>query len=171
MRSLDMNKIKFLILSVIISFSSLSSAATIKSSSQLSDAQIQKNILIYVNQYRAAHGLKALQLNAAMSKEATQHSLDMANHRMSFGHQGFSKRIKHLYAQIGNCRGGAENVAFNYKDIKELVRLWTKSPGHRRNIVGNYNLTGIGVARDTNGKPYYTQIFIRADRVKPVKAG
>ena len=131
--------------------------------SETSDEQIQKDILMYVNQYRVLHGKKPFQMNALINKEATIHSRDMATHRIPFGHKYFSTRIRHLYTQIKGCNGGAENVAYNYKDTKELVRLWLKSPGHKRNIDGNYNLTGIGVARDSNGKLYYTQMFLRTD--------
>ncbi len=42
-----------------------------------------------------------------------------------------------------------------------VVKQWLLSPGHRQNIRGNYNLTGIGVARDERGRPYYTQMFVR----------
>ncbi|MEB3337507.1 MAG: hypothetical protein VKJ46_08605 [Leptolyngbyaceae bacterium] len=35
-----------------------------------------------------------------------------------------------------------------------------KSPGHLKNIKGQYNLTGIGIAKDSQGKYYFTQIFI-----------
>lgn len=136
---------------------------TTQASSVNSDAKIQHDILKYVNAYRASHGLNPLSMNTAISKEATQHSLDMATHRISFGHKYFDKRIKHIYARIPNCQAGAENVAFNYKDTKELVRLWQQSPGHRQNIYGHYNLTGIGIARDKQGKMYYTQLFIRTN--------
>ena len=134
-----------------------------KQNNPTSDEIIQKNILLYINQYRQAHGLKALTLNSNMSHEATRHSQDMANHRIPFGHKYFTDRIKRLYKQIEGCRSGAENVAYNYKDTKELVRQWIGSPGHRRNIEGHYNLTGIGIARDKNGKIYYTQMFILND--------
>ncbi len=43
-----------------------------------------------------------------------------------------------------------------------MVEQWLTSPGHKRNIVGNYNITGIGIARDKQGKLYYTQIFLRS---------
>jgi uncharacterized protein YkwD len=66
-----------------------------------------------------------------------------------------------LYSQIKQCEGGAENVAYNYKNAQDVVRNWIASSGHRRNIEGNYNLTGIGLARDRRGKLYFTQIFLR----------
>lgn len=150
-----MKTIKFLILAVLLTGSL---------HAQSSDEQIQKDILLYVNKYRVEHGLNALKMNPVISEQARQHSQDMATHKMGFGHQYFTDRIKRIYKQITFCRSGAENIAFNYKDTKELVRLWTLSPGHRRNIVGHYNLTGIGVARDSNGKMYYTQMFILAGK-------
>jgi hypothetical protein len=45
---------------------------------------------------------------------------------------------------------------------------WIKSPGHRHNIVGRYNLTGIGIVRDSAGKLYYTQLFARTEK-KPTQ--
>lgn len=124
-------------------------------------SSMQKGILFYVNQYRAKRGLKPLKMNLMMSKEAETHSREMANHKVGFGHKDFNKRIKHLYSEIKDCRGGAENVAYNYKDAQDVVKNWMTSPGHRRNIMGSYNLTGIGLARDSRGKIYFTQIFLR----------
>ena len=94
-------------------------------------------------------------------KEAKNHSLDMANHRMPFGHKYFNSRIERLRAQIKNSNAGAENIAYNYKGAQDVVNNWVRSPGHKRNIEGNYNLTGIGIARDKKGKIYFTQIFLR----------
>jgi uncharacterized protein YkwD len=55
----------------------------------------------------------------------------------------------------------AENVAFGSSTAKEVVDGWLNSPGHKKNIEGNYKLTGIGVARDQQAKLYFTQIFAR----------
>lgn len=128
------------------------------------DKANQKAILYYVNEYRAKHHLKALKLDARMSEEAAKHSRDMARHAVPFGHKNFNKRIHRLFAIIKDPKGGAENVAYNYKDGKDVVRNWLTSRGHRINIEGNYNLTGIGLARDKKGKLYFTQLFIRAAR-------
>lgn len=135
----------------------------IMAKSVASDATIEKAILAYVNEYRVTHHRSPLKMNSEMSKEAAQHSRDMATHRMSFGHKDFNKRIHRLFDHIQQCRGGAENVAYNYKDAQDVVKNWLTSPGHRRNIMGNYNLTGIGIARDQRGKIYFTQIFLRTD--------
>lgn len=125
------------------------------------DAVLQNDVLVHINEYRHRHGLAALKMDRNLITEAKQHSIDMATHRMPFGHKDFAKRIAHLHARINNSGAGAENVAYNYKDARTLVQQWVLSPGHKRNIVGNYNLTGIGVARDHQGKIYYTQVFLR----------
>lgn len=120
-------------------------------------------ILSYINQYRLQHGLPRLTMNSVLSQEATQHSHDMAIHAMPFGHNGFSTRMNRLHQRLPQSSSGAENVAYNYKTAKIVAEGWINSPGHRQNIVGHYNLTGIGIARDSMGKLYYTQLFLRTN--------
>ncbi|KTD23796.1 putative transporter [Legionella lansingensis] len=146
-----------------------SAAANTNNSSVAIGSPMQKAILVYVNEYRAQRGLPPLKMNNLMSKEAEIHSREMATHKISFGHKDFDKRIKRLFTTIKQCRGGSENVAYAYKDAKDVVKNWLTSPGHRRNILGHYNLTGIGLARDSRGKIYFTQIFLRTDN--PVYVG
>lgn len=162
-----MKKIKklvssFLIVALTISILPQAYAAA-KTNYAAIDAENQKKILVYVNQYRQKRGLPPLKMNKLISQEAERHSRDMGTHRVPFGHQYFSKRIKRIFDDIQQCHGGAENVAYNYRDAKIVVEQWLTSPGHRRNIEGRYNLTGIGLARDSRGKLYFTQIFVRTD--------
>lgn len=126
------------------------------------DAAIQNAILVHINEYRQQLGMNSLKIDPRITKEAKQHSLDMAQHRISFGHKYFLKRVKTLHSEIKNSTAAAENVAYNYKSAQDVVKNWLKSPGHKHNIRGNYNLTGIGVARDAQGKIYFTQIFLKA---------
>lgn len=120
-------------------------------------------VLQHVNEYRAKHGLSALIFNSTMSQEAVAHSRAMATSHIGFGHLGFEGRIKRLYRVIPNANGGSENVAAGKWNAKQVVDGWMNSPGHRRNILGHYNVTGIGIAHDSRGRTYYTQIFIRKD--------
>lgn len=131
--------------------------------SNATDAAMPQAILKHINAYRLSHHLTPLKMNAYMSLEAQQHSQDMARHRQGFGHTGFKKRIHRCFAQFhrDSYGPGAENVAYNYKTAAIVVSEWLKSPGHLANIRGNYNETGIGIARDANGKIYYTEIFLR----------
>ena len=125
------------------------------------DGSIPNVVLQDVNKYRQMHHMPPLKMDARISKQAQIHSQNMAQHRLSFGHTHFLKRIGVLRKEIKNAGGGAENVAFNYKDGHVVVENWLRSPGHKKNISGNYDLTGVGIARDANGKIYFTQIFIK----------
>ncbi len=127
------------------------------------DVSFQHQILHYVNQYRMRHFLRPLKMSETISIEAEKHSRDMANKSMPFGHTGYTGRMKRLYTKFDHCRGGAENVAYYKTDAKKLVDAWMASPGHRQNIMGGYNLTGIGIAYSKKGWAYYTQIFLRSD--------
>ena len=75
----------------------------------------------------------------------------MARGRVGFGHDGFGSRAAH-------SGGKAENVAYN-RTARGAVSSWLGSPGHRRNIEGSYNLTGIGIAPGRRGGYFFTQIF------------
>jgi uncharacterized protein YkwD len=147
------NKIFFVLL-VIFSQFSISHAAD-------SASAIEKAIVADINLYRNQHRLAPLTMNEQMVKEARQHSADMAKHSIPFGHNHFMSRINRLHKQIKGSGAAAENVAYNYKDAHDVVNNWLKSPGHKRNIDGHYNLTGVGIAYDKNGKLYFTQIFLK----------
>ncbi len=122
---------------------------------------MEKDILSYVNNYRTKHHLSPLTMNEKIAQEARNHSEEMALHKIPFGHQDFDKRIQRLFKKITPSHGGAENVAYAYKNAEDVVKNWLTSSGHRHNIEGSYNLTGIGVVRDSKGKIYFTQIFLR----------
>jgi uncharacterized protein YkwD len=61
---------------------------------------------------------------------------------------------------LGRLPLSAENVAYGNITAKEVVDNWLKSPGHRRNIEGKYTITGIGVAKSSDGTIFFTQIFV-----------
>ncbi|MCP0912856.1 MULTISPECIES: CAP domain-containing protein [Legionella] len=145
--------------------SSISIAAPKKEVSS-PDLPMQKQILYYVNEYRIKHHRAPLKLMSTISVEAVKHSQAMASKRISFGHQHFNERIKHLYKEFKDSRGGAENVAYYKLNAKKLVDAWIASPGHRRNILGNYTITGIGIAHAKKGWAYYTQIFLNTSGIR-----
>lgn len=91
------------------------------------------------------------------------HSQNMADGRVPFSHDGFDARFEQITAQI-RLSNMAENVAFNNFDdpVATAVRGWLQSPGHRANIEnGIYTQTGIGIAKNSVGEYFFTQIFIK----------
>lgn len=122
---------------------------------------IVEEILDQTNRFRKAHKLGALSMNEDLNEIAEQHSEDMAKGRVAFGHGGFSLRYDKAKKKIRNFRGFAENVAYGVTTGEEVMGMWKNSPGHRRNLLGNYKYTGIGTAKSRDGRMYYTQVFVR----------
>ncbi len=123
---------------------------------------MEKSIHNQVNQYRQSQNLPPLTFDPTISAQARAHSQAMANiSRLS--HDGFQTRATALQQTIP-YRAVAENVAYNMGHSRPdttAVNGWVKSPGHQKNMVGEYDLTGIGVAQNSQGEYYFTQIFIR----------
>lgn len=120
---------------------------------------MEAEILKLVNQHRRKKGLGPMSWNQAMSDVAHQHSSNMARKKTAFGHNGFEQRVKKISAKTGGLKGWAENVAHGQISASEVMKGWLKSPGHRKNIEGKYNLIGIGIESSRNGDLYFTQIF------------
>ena len=126
-------------------------------------AVLEQSVYNQVNQHRATLGLPPLTLDARISEQARIHSQNMASGKVSFSHQGFNQRVQAI-AQTIPYNAAAENIAYNQgygNPDTQAVQGWLKSPGHRTNIQGQYNLTGIGIARNAKGEYYFTQIFIQ----------
>lgn len=126
--------------------------------------QLEQVIHQQVNQYRQSQNLPPLTLNSTISEQAKIHSQNMAVGKVPFSHEGFEGRVKAIPQTI-TYRSAAENVATNYgysDPATQAVKGWINSPGHQENMVGDFNLTGLGVAKDSEGKYYFTQMFIRS---------
>jgi uncharacterized protein YkwD len=121
---------------------------------------MENEILQFVNEDRKQHNLKLLQMNTLESSLALKHSGDMATGKVKFGHDGFNSRAKTIQKELGAIEVG-ENVASGPMTAREVVDGWLHSPGHKKNIEGDFSLTGIGYARDKKGDIYFTQIFSR----------
>jgi len=124
--------------------------------------RLEQTVLDLVNRHRRAHGLAALVPDARIAQQARAHSVAMAAGRTPLGHAGFDARAAALHKLMA-FRGIAENVAFNqgHRDpAAEAVRGWLGSRGHRQNIEGPYERTGIGITSNAKGEVFFTQIFV-----------
>ena len=124
---------------------------------------LEQSVHQQVNQYRKSRNLPPLTLDSRISVQARVHSDAMASGQVPFSHQGFEERVR-LSTKSIPFRSAAENVAYNqgFSDPgRQAVEGWIKSSGHRKNMEGNFNLTGIGVSKNARGEYYFTQIFIR----------
>lgn len=121
----------------------------------------ERNILQYINQHRRSLGKPSLELATTASEQAYRHSRNMANRKTGFGHEGFDNRVEAIKKNAGWISASAENVAYGKLTAREVVEGWLNSPGHRKNIEGDYRYTGIGVYQDAKGILFFTQIFYR----------
>ena len=67
-----------------------------------------------------------------------------------------------MLKQFGiSYKTAGENIAMGQRNPKEVVNSWMNSEGHRKNILnGNFTKIGVGVAQNSNGQIYWTQMFI-----------
>ena len=124
-------------------------------------SSLTRDILYHVNEYRKKKGLGALKMIAVADEQAALHSKNMALKKTAFGHDGFEERIQLISKSTGNISAAAENVAYGKLSAEEVVKGWINSPGHKKNIEGNFTLTGIGVYEDGTGVIFFTQLFMR----------
>ncbi|MEG4351127.1 CAP domain-containing protein [Microcoleus sp. LAD1_D3] len=123
---------------------------------------LEKAVNQQINQYRASKKLPPLSIDPRISQVARIHSEDMAKGKVSFSHDGFEGRAKAITVPYQSV---AENLAYNfgYNDpVRNAVEGWIKSDGHRKNMEGQFNVTGIGVAKNAKGEYYFTQLFVRS---------
>jgi uncharacterized protein YkwD len=122
---------------------------------------LERDILNLINEHRAAKKLPPLTNNPHMEFQARRHSMEMATQRVPFGHQGMSFRMKYIQEKVPGVLNVAENVAYGSLSAKAVVEGWLKSPGHKKNIEGNYKYSGVGVARNQNNQLYFTQLVAK----------
>jgi len=135
---------------------------SIKRPSSIAVGVLEKQVHAQVNQYRASRNLPPLKLDAIISEEARKHSQQMMK-RGEISHDGFESRVKAIGRWIP-YGAASENVASNsgYDDPATMVvKGWINSPGHHKNMIGDFDRTGIGIVQNDRGEYYYTQVFIK----------
>lgn len=109
--------------------------------------------LLVINTIREEKGLELYKFHERVQEAAQVHADNMANERRMY-HGAYSKRL----ADTGfEATKNSENVAWNYESIDSVVDGWMRSPGHRANILGEYEYCGIAVAEKDNG-PYWCMV-------------
>jgi uncharacterized protein YkwD len=113
-----------------------------------------------LNQYRQQNGLGALRVSPALTAAARWHSGDMAargyfNHVDSLGRTPFDRVLAFGYPS----RAVGENIAAGLGDAAGTFNQWRNSPGHNQNMLGNYQVTGIGRVTGGPYRVYWTSVF------------
>jgi len=124
---------------------------------------LETEVIRLVNSERAKAGLPALRENWEVSRVARYKSQDFIN-RNYFAHNSptYGTPFEMLRAFGILFSAAAENIARGQTSPAAVMNSWMGSAGHRANILSSlYNQIGVGVARDRNGRLFWTQMFIR----------
>ena len=74
-------------------------------------------------------------------------------------HDNFYQRKESLQVNA-NANKVSENVAYGFNSAQSLVNAWLDSSSHRENIEGNYTHFDISAEQNSEGRWYFTNIFI-----------
>ena len=112
--------------------------------------QEAKDVIIYINNYRAGNGLNPLEINYDLcfySSIRVEEIKTVWSHTRPDGTNGYDLIPQNKYA--------GENLARKFKEPDKVFNAWIQSPSHLDNII-NSNYTQIGVAY-SNG--YWVTMF------------
>lgn len=121
------------------------------------------------NRMRIEANLKPLTRNPQLDASATAHAKEMASRR-EMSHVGADgsmaaqriDREHYPYQRVG------ENVARGQRSAEHVMKGWEDSPGHLKNILGDYTEVGLAVALDEDGNPFWCVNFATPwPRIRP----
>jgi uncharacterized protein YkwD len=125
-------------------------------------AALEQKTFSLTNGYRKQKGLSVLEWNDALAKIARGHSRDMAG-REALDHGGFDKRKKAIMKALP-YQSMAENIFRTTRALDEVAGAaldsWVHSKAHRKNLEGDFVVSGMGAARGADGRIYLTQLFV-----------
>ncbi|MBO6532180.1 MAG: CAP domain-containing protein [Muricauda sp.] len=121
----------------------------------------EEELLDLVNEYRNSIGLEALITSEPAYKYAEDHNNYMIS-KNSLSHDNFEERAASIAAET-NAQKISENVARFYASAEKTMDAWVASASHKQALDGDFTHTALSVQLDKDGRPYYTQIFIKID--------
>jgi len=124
-----------------------------------SHSSFEVELLDLVNQDRVSKGLSALSVISEISYVASTHDDYMISNGVA-SHDNFEQRSASLKSGLGAI-SVSENVADGFNTPTSVLAAWNASPTHKANLEGNHTHYGLAVKADSNGKKYYTLLFIR----------
>ena len=135
---------------------------TIESSALLSPPAaktIEIEILELINNHRIEVGLNPLHNLNIIKSVALTHT-DYMVEINQVNHDNFFQRRNSLI-QNASAVSVSENVAYGYSTAQAVVTAWLNSPSHRENLEGDYTDFDISAEQNSEGRWYYTNIFIK----------
>ena len=127
---------------------------------QYTYSDLELETMDLINEYRVSVGLNALEkINYISCKSEVHDNYMILNNVVN--HDDFEARADDIVNKLGAKRVG-ENIAYNYRTPAEALKAWLASPGHKKNIEGDFTHFGLAIRENaTTGKKYYTNIFAK----------
>lgn len=116
--------------------------------------QVRADTVTAMNAARKAVGLWPLLETPAVDAVSQQWAAYMAL-TGGLNHGDFEGRMVAVFGQVPD----AEDIAEGYPSAQAVVAGWMASPPHRANILGDYNLVGVGIAATPSGLLYWCADF------------
>ena len=123
----------------------------------------EAKVITLVNAERAKAGLAPLKANWQLSRIARYKSQDMID-KGYFSHTSptYGSPFTMIQSFGLNFSSAGENIAMGQPTPEQVMTAWMNSPGHKSNILSpSYTEIGVGLAKNSKGVCYWTQMFIK----------
>jgi uncharacterized protein YkwD len=142
-----------------------------------SDSSVTCKVLAGTNEVRRRNGKPGNLQGSKELDDAACHTCKLMMDNNDLAHELYDKTLgkttspgERCSAAGYNWRATAENILFNRgygggPDVKakRAVKQWEDSPGHFKNMMGDYTHHGSCYCTDTDGKCYFAQEFGKGD--------
>jgi len=122
---------------------------------------MEEKLVNLVNEHRVSIGLNMLENSASSYKYAEGHN-DYMISKNTLSHDNFDSRATKI-AEETNAVYISENVARYYTSAEQTIKAWIESSTHKAAMEGDFTHTTLSVQLDKDGRPYFTQIFIKIE--------
>ena len=121
--------------------------------------QIEIEIMELINAHRIDYNLIPLIEHSTVKAVALTHT-DYMIQENHVSHDNFYQRKVSLQTNA-NANLVSENVAYGFSSAEAVVNAWISSPSHRENIEGDFTNFDVSAEKDSYGRWYFTNIFIK----------
>jgi uncharacterized protein YkwD len=147
-------------------------AAPIRDESPTTPDPVAEGLLEHHNRIRLERDLPALEIDPRLTEAAREQvsgmiALGKIRHKGADGSTP-ADRVRRQGVAFINV---GENVAAGQETTAEVMDGWMDSPGHRKNILGDFERMGASRDEDDAGRPYWCVVFATPlPRLEPARA-
>lgn len=126
-------------------------------------AEAEEDFRARLNGERTAQGLAPLALDVQLTRVARGWSDRMLAEDRMYHNPELANQVKGPWQRLGENVGYTnKSGASNAELVERLHVAFMNSPSHRANVMGDYNLVGVGVRLTEGGKLWVTVNFMKA---------